>query len=263
MPLEEPPWPFPPNNNVPRLWRISSKITVAAVGISSKIWADWFTTTVVYNKKALTDAVEKRAAGRPLVTVSNHHSCVDDPMLWGVLSLRTLVPQNEKMRWTLAASDICFTKKWHSWFFSRGRCVPVVRGNGVYQRSMNFMVDQLNEGGWVHMFPEGKVNLTHEFMRLKWGVGRLIADCKELPLVLPFWHLGMDDVLPNHSPYVPRIGKKVTVLVGDPIDFSEVLEKMRAANKSPMEIRKRITDLIQEELKLLKEKAEKIHYRNS
>jgi len=39
-------------------------------------------------------------------------------------------------------------------------------------------------------FAAGKVNLTNTSMRLKWGVGRLIADVKKSPIVLPFWHSG-------------------------------------------------------------------------
>lgn len=39
--------------------------------------------TRVYNKERLLDAVARRPSGVPLVTVSNHHSCFDDPGLWG------------------------------------------------------------------------------------------------------------------------------------------------------------------------------------
>jgi monolysocardiolipin acyltransferase len=55
---------------------------------------------------------------------------------------------------------------------------------------MNEMLEKLNNGHWLHVFPEGKINLEKEIIRLKWGVGRLIADCKETPIVLPFFHFG-------------------------------------------------------------------------
>merc|ERR1711971_1109876 len=45
---------------------------------------------------------------------------------------------------------------------------------------------------------EGKVNWPREDLRLKWGVGRLVADCQARKLmVLPVYHHGMAQVLPN------------------------------------------------------------------
>lgn len=58
-----------------------------------------------------------------------------------------------------------------------------------------------------------------EFIRLKWGVGRLLAESKLCPIFIPFWHIGMDNVLPNVEPYRPQLGHVVTINVGKPIDF--------------------------------------------
>ncbi len=55
---------------------------------------------------------------------------------------------------------------------------------------MNEVIEELNKGSWLHIFPEGKINLEKKFIRLKWGVGRLIADSTITPIVLPFYHYG-------------------------------------------------------------------------
>ena len=91
----------------------------------------------------------------------------------------------QRMRWSLGADDIVFTVKKHQRFFSLGKTIPITRGDGVYQRPMDFALQQINQGDWVHVFPEGiyilrmymmfeiyylaGINLTKELRRLKWG----------------------------------------------------------------------------------------------
>ncbi|KAI8782182.1 tafazzin [Biomphalaria glabrata] len=258
MPLKDGSWRIPPPKNMNWLWKISSKLTVATVGLYSKLWLAWLNKVRVHNKEILDQAMLDRPKFKGLLTVSNHTSCMDDPLLWGVLKTRQLI-NRDLMRWTSAAEDICFTNKFSALFFSLGQVFPIVRGDGVYQKGTDFAIEILDQGKWVHFFPEGKVNLTLEFMRLKWGVGRIIADCKVTPLVLPIWHVGMDKVLPTRSPYIPLINKSVTYLVGNPIDFTKELKFLKDSKKTPQEIRKYVTDKIQEEFKALKNVADKLH----
>merc|ERR1712080_746014 len=101
-------------------------------------------------------------------------------------------------------------------------------------------------------------------MRYKWGVGRLIAESNITPIVIPIYHVGMDDIVPNKKPIFwflrfPRVGKKVTVLVGKPIIVKHIIEQLRKRNASDMEVRKTLTDLIEKQLKGLRINAEIYH----
>ena len=60
-----------------------------------------------------------------------------------------------KLRWTTAAADVCFTRQWHSYPMSWGKVVPLVRGEGVCQKPMDFCVKLLEAKEWLHIFPEG------------------------------------------------------------------------------------------------------------
>ncbi|XP_041767788.1 tafazzin homolog isoform X2 [Anopheles merus] len=218
----------------------------------------WLNKARVHNIDVLENALENRPKGKSLLTVSNHHSCFDDPGIWGLLKLRNVCNKNV-IRWSMAAHDICFTCKAHSLFFMYGKCIPVVRGGGVYQPAVDLCIEKLKLGDWVHVFPEGKVNMTKEDLRFKWGVGRIIYEAPDLPIIIPIWHIGMDDVLPNEPPYYLRMGKKLTYNFGNPIDLSALMERLRSSPVSEEEARKQITDRIQEEMMILKQETERLH----
>uniref|UniRef100_A0A1B6CXT3 Tafazzin family protein n=2 Tax=Clastoptera arizonana TaxID=38151 RepID=A0A1B6CXT3_9HEMI len=252
-------WIFPHLRKSTFIWNLASSFTVAAVGIFSKILIGCLNKSKSYNCEYFNKLLTSRPKHVPLITVSNHHSCFDDPGIWGCLSIRQILNAS-KMRWSLAAHDICFTNKFHSYFFLLGKCIPVIRGKGIYQDAVNFCIEKLSKGNWVHVFPEGRVNMTKEFIRLKWGVGRMIMESPVLPVVVPIWHVGMDDVLPNDPPYILKTGKKLTFNFGKPIELTELINNLKSIKASEEDTRKAITNKIQEQLLLLKAETEKLHH---
>lgn len=101
---------------VSQRWLSKSAFTVATVGFLSKVFlkgeyhvlaltasvtldnVEIFTflglnSTVTYNREALVNAIENRPDKVPLITVANHHSCVDEPLLWGLLDLKHIFNQ--------------------------------------------------------------------------------------------------------------------------------------------------------------------------
>jgi monolysocardiolipin acyltransferase len=100
-------------------------------------------------------------------------------------------PQTPLFRWTIGAREVVFKRPAHSLFFRLGKTLPIVRGKGIYQPTMNQIIEELDKGDWLHVYPEGKINLTKEFTRLKWGVARLIAETRVPPIVLPCYHFGI------------------------------------------------------------------------
>jgi len=68
--------------------------------------------------------VEGRERG--LITVSNHISVIDDPLMWGVLPFKYSFDPNNH-RWGLGSYDLCFTNKGLSTFFTLGQVLPTHR----------------------------------------------------------------------------------------------------------------------------------------
>ncbi|XP_042508265.1 N-acylphosphatidylethanolamine synthase isoform X1 [Macadamia integrifolia] len=118
-----------------------------AVGAFAKFVGNFLNSTTVHNAETLIRLVRSRPSGVPLITVSNHMSTLDDPVMWGFKGFPT---EDAKLaRWVLAAEDICFKNSIMTYFFRLGKCIPITRGAGIYQEHMNEALDRLSEGAWV------------------------------------------------------------------------------------------------------------------
>ena len=210
-------------------------VVLGVVSRFSRFVLTWMNTTTVSNYDALLDNMTKRERPRGLITVSNHASTFDDP---GVLS--ALIPpayfaterEHGGIRWTMCTKEICASGPWTHKFFAAGKTVPISRGGGVNQAVMRTMAERVSVGDWLHIFPEGRVSPPDEKQgelgRLKWGLGKMLCDVHELggppPVVLPFWHTGMERVKP-YGVGVLRAGERIHVTVGEPIDFGDLVRR--------------------------------------
>jgi len=181
---------------------LGNVIVIGAVGIISRVFLKVFSRTTVVNYDRLLKYLVEREKDQPVITLMNHSSTLDDPMLWGLVPLRTLFSWNSNIRWVMGAKELTFTNPLTAWFFTNGRTIPTVRGHGIFQPAVNEAIRRMrDEGAWIHVFPEGYVNQGGAGMRpLRWGVARIISASKsaKFPTVLPIWHTG-EAHIPHHT----------------------------------------------------------------
>lgn len=180
------------------------------------------------NVDTLVAAIDRRARGQPLVTVANHVSVFDEPLMWSALPWRHLM-RPQCMRYTLAAEEILFPNALFAWYGESARAIPVVRGNGIDQRGVDVALNVLNSGGWIHVFSEGKVNQTDQLISpFRWGVGKLVAEAQVQPIVLPIFVNGLQYTFPETArTRIPRFGYDFDFAVGDPVpDIGELRSEL-------------------------------------
>eukprot|EP01097_Dermamoeba_algensis_P005202 TRINITY_DN3301_c0_g1_i2.p1 TRINITY_DN3301_c0_g1~~TRINITY_DN3301_c0_g1_i2.p1 ORF type:complete len:143 (-),score=17.79 TRINITY_DN3301_c0_g1_i2:103-531(-) len=92
---------------------------------------------------------------------------------------------------------------------------------------MNQCLDLLNEGAWLHFFPEGKINQTGSFHPFRYGSARMIVEADRHPIVIPFYISGLDKVMSESRKifFLPSLFQDIKIYFGTPMDFSDVLEQ--------------------------------------
>ncbi|KAF9437278.1 hypothetical protein BGZ76_001340 [Entomortierella beljakovae] len=258
-------------------WTIGSVMVMCGVATVSKTFMTFGAYTGVYNLNPFLKILYDQHRTRPILTVTNHTSTADDPLLWGALPWKCYLNPSNHIRYALGAQELCYPNKPTAAFFRFGQIVPIIRGNGIYQPAIDRSIDLLRSGKWVHIFPEGKINQSDQLIRLKWGVGRIIMEYgglpiakggkpmeqTEMPIIIPIYHLGMEDILrlyPNNdSPIIPKFGMPLTIVFGDPIDFTSLMQEYKEGKLQETEARIKITERVFDSLEELRQIALKLH----
>ncbi|KAF9922664.1 hypothetical protein FBU30_007229 [Linnemannia zychae] len=266
------------------LWSFGSKTVMCGVAAVGKVFMTFGAYTEVYNMDRFLKILYDRHRTRPILTVTNHASTADDPLLWGALPWKCYKAPTRTIRYALGAQELCYPNAPVGHFFRFGQIVPIIRGNGIYQPAIDKAINLLRDGRWVHIFPEGKINQTDQLIRLKWGVGRILMEFGgptiaeggkpmnevEMPIVIPIYHLGMENILrlyeDNSSPIFPTLGMPLTILFGEPIEFDSLMQEYKEGKRGEIETRilmtERVFDALEElhvvALRLQKEHMERV-----
>ncbi|CAO3628958.1 unnamed protein product [Cunninghamella blakesleeana] len=242
---------LPPYEEPGFLWRMLSTFNIGTIGLIGKGVMTCLENTKVEGMDSFLSILNDNKRQQGIITVSNHFSVWDDPVLWGVFPLKNLF-NIDKMRWVMGAADICYNSLPKSFFFSLGQAIPTIRGAGIYQQGVDYAIHQLNQGGWIHIFPEGKVNQTEYMLRFKWGIGRLMMESDPSPVVIPIWHQGMENVRPLKGPFI-RTGQHVKMVFGEPIDYQHILTAWKQGLLTDEETRIQLTLLTTQAIEKLKQ----------
>ncbi|KAF9602882.1 hypothetical protein IFM89_031828 [Coptis chinensis] len=137
---------------------IPRNMVIKGVGAFAKIITTCLNNTTVHNSETLLHLVRSRPPGTPLITVSNHMSTLDDPLMWGFKGFP--IGDARLARWiglgfspnkNHAPEAIEFVMNAEN-LHCTGKCIPITRGGGIYQEHMNEAIDRLREGGWVYPY---------------------------------------------------------------------------------------------------------------
>ncbi|KAJ4294160.1 Lyso-phosphatidylcholine acyltransferase [Kalmusia sp. IMI 367209] len=138
-------------------WRAGSAFVMGAVGLLCRGFLGLSKTEAhgLDNFLKLLDErenVEGRQKG--LITVSNHVSVLDDPMIWGILPLSYMF-KPDNLRWGLGSYDLCFTNKGLSTFFTLGQVLPTHRTahsefGGLFQPTITQAIRLLSRGPFLN-----------------------------------------------------------------------------------------------------------------
>ncbi len=164
---------------------------------------------------------------RNTLLLSNHQSMIDS----FIVGLAAFHPQSYLkpylLPWNPAAEENFFRPPWLGWLARHWRCIPVREGRRD-ARALHRMVEVLPKGVMT-LFPEGTRTRDGTIGRGRAGAGLLILATR--PRVIPVAIDGMNEVLPIGHRF-PRLFRRVYIYYGEPVDYSEFLDRPRTKETS-------------------------------
>ena len=188
----------------------------------------WFEANYLFHRAAMTLAFSLRVKGQrhvpktgPALIVSNHQSFLDPPMI-GLAVRRELI---------YLARKTLFKNPVFAAYIRSVNAVPIDQ-EGVGKEGIRTIVEQLQQGRAVLVFPEGERTWKGPMLPLKPGVHLLIKRT-QAPIV-PVGIAGAYDAWPRWRKYPipaplfwPSVRGACAIVVGKPFDSRQLAEMPR------------------------------------
>jgi 1-acyl-sn-glycerol-3-phosphate acyltransferase len=150
----------------------------------------------------------------PAVIVANHNSHLDTLALVSLFSITQLDQIHP-----VAAADYFLKNRFIKWFAIHIIGIIPIERNPT-EKNQNLMlplIDALKQNSILLLFPEGSRGEPESLAKLKNGIGRLISECPEVPVIPVFFH-GLGKALPKGE--IILIPFFIDAFVGDAIHWS-------------------------------------------
>ncbi len=193
------------------LWHITSYFVANITVTFAWIFFHVLNRTIVIGRKTV---------GREPNTIllSNHQSMIDSLPL----GIAAYYPKSwihpYLIPWHPAARENFFKNPFIAWWSSHTRCIPVRPGRKDVH-ALKKMAEVL-PNGTIILFPEGTRSRSGFVEKGRPGAGLAVLATR--PRVIPVAIDGMQDVLPIGRTF-PKIGQRVYIKFGEPVDYSEFL----------------------------------------
>lgn len=189
---------------------------------------------------------ERLPQGRNTLLLSNHQSMIDS---W-LVGISAYYPQSFWRPWLIpwnpAARENFFKNPLLALFSDLWKAIPIREGRRDF-KALYRMLRALREGVMV-LFPEGTRTRDGSIGAGRPGAGLLALGTGAS--VVPVTIDGMDRVLPIGR-VVPRVGKRVYVYFGEPIDYSDFADRPRS-KETAQELVDRVMEVLRAQQRALR-----------
>lgn len=183
--------------------------------------------------------------------LANHQSMIDSFLLTFTAFFPHELVRPALLPWHAAAAENFFRNRFAAWLFTQLKCIPVRPGRRDL-KTIHRSVRALRHGTMI-LFPEGTRSRDGTIGAGRPGAGLAILGTR--PHVIPVTLVGMDDVLPVGALF-PRIGKRVAVYFGKPLDYSDLIAGPRSR-----EMAQAIVDRVMERIRFQRRVVERLERR--